>query len=241
MVEYALAHDVHRLCRRRRLERDADRPGQRVQRLQRLRSGISGNRPIRWEAARERHRDAVDRRVRARGRGLLVRRAHAAHPQLADVPGGGARPGRGHAWRTADMAPSRAPAGFLVGLALFFPLFALKGLGAGDVKLMGALGAWLGTSLVFGVAFYTTLAGGVLALGLIARHRYARPGRPQPLAAAHALARLRPQAARLADARDLRGSEASLRAADCGRRGADVLAMVKQTIFVAVVPSAAPS
>ena len=63
--------------------------------------------------------------------------------------------------------------GFLVGLALFFPLFVLKGLGAGDVKLMGALGAWLGTSLVLGVAFYTTLAGGVLALGLIARHRYA--------------------------------------------------------------------
>jgi prepilin peptidase CpaA len=62
--------------------------------------------------------------------------------------------------------------GFLVGLALFFPLFVLKGLGGGDVKLMGALGAWLGTSVVFGVAFYTTLAGGVLALGLLARHRY---------------------------------------------------------------------
>jgi prepilin peptidase CpaA len=64
--------------------------------------------------------------------------------------------------------------GFLVGLALFFPLFVMKGLGAGDVKLMGALGAWLGTSLVFGVAFYTSLAGGVLALGLIARHRHGR-------------------------------------------------------------------
>ena len=63
-------------------------------------------------------------------------------------------------------------AGFLVGLALFFPLFVLKGLGAGDVKLMGALGAWLGTSMIFGVAFYTTLAGGVLALALIVRHRY---------------------------------------------------------------------
>ena len=62
--------------------------------------------------------------------------------------------------------------GFLVGLALFFPLFALKGLVAGDVKLMGALGAWLGTSIIFGVAFYTTLAGGVLALALLVRHRY---------------------------------------------------------------------
>lgn len=63
-------------------------------------------------------------------------------------------------------------AGLLVGVALFFPLFALKGLGAGDVKLMGALGAWLGTSIIFGVAFYTSLAGGVLALALIVRHRY---------------------------------------------------------------------
>ena len=41
------------------------------------------------------------------------------------------------------------------------------------MKLMGALGAWLGTSVIFGVAFYTTLAGGVLALGLIVRHGYA--------------------------------------------------------------------
>ena len=64
-------------------------------------------------------------------------------------------------------------AGLLAGLVVFFPLFVLRGLGGGDVKLMGALGAWLGTSLVLGVAFYTTLAGGVLALGLIAKHRYA--------------------------------------------------------------------
>jgi prepilin peptidase CpaA len=63
-------------------------------------------------------------------------------------------------------------AGLLVGLALFFPLFVLKGLGAGDVKLMGALGAWLGSSVVLGIAFYTTLAGGLLALGLIVKHRY---------------------------------------------------------------------
>jgi prepilin peptidase CpaA len=65
-------------------------------------------------------------------------------------------------------------AGFLVGLAIFFPLFALRGLGGGDVKLMGALGAWLGTSVIFGVAFYTAIAGGVLALVLIAKHRYGR-------------------------------------------------------------------
>ncbi len=64
--------------------------------------------------------------------------------------------------------------GVLVGVLLFFPIFALKGLGAGDVKLLGALGAWLGAPLVFAVAFYTSLAGGVLAVGLIVKHRYGR-------------------------------------------------------------------
>ena len=63
-------------------------------------------------------------------------------------------------------------AGLLVGLVVFFPLFVLRGLGGGDVKLMGAMGAWLGTSMIFGVAFYTALAGGALALVLIVRHRY---------------------------------------------------------------------
>jgi prepilin peptidase CpaA len=62
--------------------------------------------------------------------------------------------------------------GLLVGMMLFFPMFALRGLGAGDVKLMGALGAWVGATTVLGVAFYTTLAGGVLALALIVKHRY---------------------------------------------------------------------
>jgi len=65
-------------------------------------------------------------------------------------------------------------AGALVGLAIFFPLFLLRGLGAGDVKLMAALGGWVGASMIFGVAFYTCLAGGVLALVLVVKHRYGR-------------------------------------------------------------------
>jgi prepilin peptidase CpaA len=65
-------------------------------------------------------------------------------------------------------------AGLFVGMLLFFPFFMLRGLGAGDVKLMGALGAWVGTSVVLGVAFYTALAGGVLAVLLIVKHRYGR-------------------------------------------------------------------
>ena len=54
--------------------------------------------------------------------------------------------------------------GCLLGMALLILPYALGGLGAGDVKLLGALGAWLGPQDVFWVAMYTGLAGGVLAL-----------------------------------------------------------------------------
>ncbi len=54
--------------------------------------------------------------------------------------------------------------GWLVGAALFFPLFALRGLGGGDVKLLAALGAWLGPSVTVWLAAYSAIAGGVVAL-----------------------------------------------------------------------------
>lgn len=54
--------------------------------------------------------------------------------------------------------------GTLAGLAVFFPFFALGGMGAGDVKLMAALGAWLGPGTVILVALYGAIAGGVLAI-----------------------------------------------------------------------------
>jgi prepilin peptidase CpaA len=62
--------------------------------------------------------------------------------------------------------------GWLVGAALFFPLFALGGLGAGDVKLLAALGAWLGPMGALQVAFYSSLAGGVMALVVAMRTGY---------------------------------------------------------------------
>lgn len=55
-------------------------------------------------------------------------------------------------------------AGWAVGIAIFLAPFALGGLGAGDVKLLGAIGAWLGAGPVIWVALYTGVAGGVLAL-----------------------------------------------------------------------------
>lgn len=55
-------------------------------------------------------------------------------------------------------------AGWAVGIAIFFVPFALGGLGAGDVKLLGAIGAWLGPMNAIWVGLYAGAAGGVLAI-----------------------------------------------------------------------------
>jgi prepilin peptidase CpaA len=65
-------------------------------------------------------------------------------------------------------------AGWMVGAALFFPFFALRGMGAGDVKLMAAVGAWLGPLTVFWAALFTSVAGGVIGLAVAAAHGYHR-------------------------------------------------------------------
>lgn len=54
--------------------------------------------------------------------------------------------------------------GWLVGAAIFFVPFALGGLGAGDVKLLAALGAWLGPVDALWIGLYTGIAGGIFAL-----------------------------------------------------------------------------
>jgi prepilin peptidase CpaA len=65
-------------------------------------------------------------------------------------------------------------AGWAVGLAMFFPVFVLRGIGGGDVKLLAALGAWLGPLSVVWLALYTALAGGPLALGVALSRGYAK-------------------------------------------------------------------
>jgi prepilin peptidase CpaA len=57
-----------------------------------------------------------------------------------------------------------ATAGWAVGCVLFLPFFLLGGMGAGDVKLLAAVGAWLGPSAILFVALYAGLAGGVMAV-----------------------------------------------------------------------------
>ena len=54
--------------------------------------------------------------------------------------------------------------GLVLGIGVLVIPFALGWLGAGDVKLLGAMGALLGVSLLPRVFFYTALSGMVLAL-----------------------------------------------------------------------------
>jgi prepilin peptidase CpaA len=65
-----------------------------------------------------------------------------------------------------------ATTGWVTGLFLFMPIFVLGGMGGGDVKLLAALGAWLGPSATIWLAVYASMAGGVLAVALALRHNY---------------------------------------------------------------------
>jgi len=62
--------------------------------------------------------------------------------------------------------------GWLVGALIFVLPFALGGLGGGDVKLLAALGAWLGPENVLWLSLYTGVAGGVMALAVSAIYGY---------------------------------------------------------------------
>lgn len=64
--------------------------------------------------------------------------------------------------------------GWALGLAVWLPMYLLRGLGGGDIKLLAALGAWLGPVLAIWLALYAGVAGGVLALAFALRRGYAR-------------------------------------------------------------------
>jgi len=64
--------------------------------------------------------------------------------------------------------------GWLVGVLLFLPFFALGGMGGGDVKLLAALGAWLGPRETLWLVVYTGIAGGVLGVGVAVAKGYLR-------------------------------------------------------------------
>lgn len=60
--------------------------------------------------------------------------------------------------------PASSLLGLVVALAITFPVFALGALGAGDAKLLAAVGAFMGVGGLLPVLLYTGIAGGILGL-----------------------------------------------------------------------------
>jgi prepilin peptidase CpaA len=65
-------------------------------------------------------------------------------------------------------------AGWTLGVVLFLPIFALRGMGAGDVKLLAAVGAWLGPTQVAIAALAASITGGVIAVVVALGYGYLR-------------------------------------------------------------------
>jgi prepilin peptidase CpaA len=54
--------------------------------------------------------------------------------------------------------------GMGLGLAMFLPLYLLRAMGAGDVKLMAMVGAFVGPQLIIGATLATLVVGGIMAV-----------------------------------------------------------------------------
>lgn len=87
--------------------------------------------------------------------------------------------------------------GIAVGALFMLPFYLLRGMGAGDVKLMGAIGSFLGPKAVLLAAAATLLIGAALGLARLATHFAPR----LKLTQRPALPELEPVAASLASVR----------------------------------------
>jgi len=54
--------------------------------------------------------------------------------------------------------------GMVVGLACLLPLYAVGGMGAGDVKLMAGMGAWLGATVTWHAFCVSVIVGAIMAI-----------------------------------------------------------------------------
>jgi len=61
--------------------------------------------------------------------------------------------------------------GTVVGLALLLPAYAIGGMGAGDVKLMAGIGAWVWAEVTAYSFVVSAVVGGVIAVGMVLTKR----------------------------------------------------------------------
>ena len=61
--------------------------------------------------------------------------------------------------------------GTAVGLGLLLPAYAIGGMGAGDVKLLAGVGAWMGTITTIYAFCVSALVGGVIAVAMVLYRR----------------------------------------------------------------------
>ncbi|SDR41542.1 prepilin peptidase CpaA [Paraburkholderia fungorum] len=62
-------------------------------------------------------------------------------------------------------------AGAACGFALLLPFYLVRGMAAGDVKLLLTVGAWVGPVMTFHIALVTLVIGGVWSVGLVVGRR----------------------------------------------------------------------
>lgn len=76
-----------------------------------------------------------------------------------------------HGWTGGWTGLEAALVGTAVGLLCLLPLYSIGGMGAGDVKLMAGIGAWLGASVTFAAFVVSTVVGAVMAIAMVVRRK----------------------------------------------------------------------
>jgi prepilin peptidase CpaA len=71
------------------------------------------------------------------------------------------------AWVGGLMGFGASILGTAAGLALLWPAYAIGGMGAGDVKLLAGVGAWVGATTIFFAFCVSAVFGGVIALLMV--------------------------------------------------------------------------
>jgi prepilin peptidase CpaA len=81
----------------------------------------------------------------------------------------------GGLWLGGPAGGLSALAGAALGLLILLPFYASGGMGAGDVKLLAAVGALMGPQALLSVTFYGAVVGGLMSLAVLIQHGIVAP------------------------------------------------------------------